>query len=83
MKNFKRSFWHLKTYIYLEWFGRNVTCRKYGLNVIIDLHAAPGSQNGMEHSATRDGSLEWGLTDESIQQTVAVIDFLAARQTPT
>ncbi|XP_027090158.1 probable glucan 1,3-beta-glucosidase A [Coffea arabica] len=53
--------------------------QKYGLKVIIDLHAAPGSQNGMEHSATRDGSLEWGLTDESIQQTVAVIDFLAAR----
>lgn len=54
-------------------------CRKYGLKVIIDLHAAPGSQNGFEHSASRDGSQEWGQTDENIQQTVDVIDFLTAR----
>ncbi|RWV90007.1 hypothetical protein GW17_00047816 [Ensete ventricosum] len=51
---------------------------KYNLRVIIDLHAAPGSQNGYEHSASRDGSIEWGTTD-SIDQTVAVIEFLAAR----
>lgn len=51
-------------------------CRKYGLKVIIDLHAAPGSQNGYEH---RDDSQEWGQTDENIQQTVDVIDFLSAR----
>ncbi|KAK6938177.1 Glycoside hydrolase, family 5 [Dillenia turbinata] len=52
---------------------------KYKVLVIIDLHAAPGSQNGWEHSATRDGSQEWGKTDANIAQTVAVIDFLAAR----
>lgn len=57
------------------WIGR-----KYGgLKVIIDLHAAPGSQNGWEHSASRDGSQEWGKTDENIKQTVAVIEFLASR----
>ncbi|THU45223.1 hypothetical protein C4D60_Mb02t15590 [Musa balbisiana] len=50
---------------------------KYNLKVIIDLHAAPGSQNGYEHSASRDGSIEWGTTD-SIDRTVAVIEFLAA-----
>ncbi|KAK4758326.1 hypothetical protein SAY87_019627 [Trapa incisa] len=53
--------------------------QKYGLKVIINLHAAPGSQNGFEHSASRDGSLEWGSTNSNIQQTVAVIEFLAAR----
>lgn len=53
--------------------------RKYGLKVIIDLHAAPGSQNGWEHSASRDGSQEWGNSQDYIQQTVAVIDFLTAR----
>ncbi|XWS23861.1 hypothetical protein CRYUN_Cryun28dG0051600 [Craigia yunnanensis] len=53
--------------------------RKYGLKVIIDLHAAPGSQNGWEHSSSRDSSQEWGKTDENIQQTVAVIEFLTAR----
>ncbi|XP_009601573.1 probable glucan 1,3-beta-glucosidase A isoform X2 [Nicotiana tomentosiformis] len=53
--------------------------KKYGLKVIIDLHAAPGSQNPWEHSANRDGTIEWGKTDDTIQQTVAVIDFLTAR----
>ncbi|XP_042029926.1 probable glucan 1,3-beta-glucosidase A [Salvia splendens] len=52
---------------------------KYGMKVIIDLHAAPGSQNGWEHSASRDRSQEWGQTDENSQQTVDVIDFLTAR----
>uniref|UniRef100_A0A803NE05 Mannan endo-1,4-beta-mannosidase n=1 Tax=Chenopodium quinoa TaxID=63459 RepID=A0A803NE05_CHEQI len=53
--------------------------QKYGIQVIVDLHAAPGSQNGNEHSGTRDGSLEWGKTDATVQQSVAVIDFLASR----
>ncbi|KAG1334546.1 putative glucan 1,3-beta-glucosidase A [Cocos nucifera] len=52
---------------------------KYNVKVIVDLHAAPGSQNGNEHSGTRDGSQEWGKTDANIDQTVAVIDFLTAR----
>ncbi|KAI7990970.1 Glucan 1,3-beta-glucosidase [Camellia lanceoleosa] len=52
---------------------------KYGINVIIDLHAAPGSQNGEEHSSSRDGSQEWGLSDQNIQKTVNVIDFLTSR----
>lgn len=47
------------------------------IKVIVDLHAAPGSQNGNEHSGTRDGSLEWG--DSYIDQTVKVIDFFATR----
>ncbi|KAI6699616.1 hypothetical protein NL676_013940 [Syzygium grande] len=50
---------------------------KHGMKVIVDLHAAPGSQNGAEHSASRDGYLEWG--DSYIQDTVKVIEFLAAR----
>ncbi|XP_010269195.1 PREDICTED: glucan 1,3-beta-glucosidase A-like [Nelumbo nucifera] len=53
--------------------------KKYGIKVIIDLHAAPGSQNGWEHSASRDGFQDWGTTDDNIQQTVEVIDFLTAR----
>ncbi|RLN35778.1 putative glucan 1,3-beta-glucosidase A [Panicum miliaceum] len=52
---------------------------RYNLGVIVDLHAAPGAQNPYEHSATRDGSQEWGTTDENIAQTVQVIDFLASR----
>lgn len=47
------------------------------MKVIVDLHAAPGSQNGNDHSGTRDGYQEWG--DSYIDETVSVIDFLAAR----
>ncbi|KAH6786709.1 hypothetical protein C2S52_006261 [Perilla frutescens var. hirtella] len=53
--------------------------KKYGIKVILDLHAVPGSQNGWEHSGTRDGFQEWGHTYDTIQQTVDVIDFLTAR----
>ncbi|CAI9109560.1 OLC1v1009404C1 [Oldenlandia corymbosa var. corymbosa] len=50
----------------------------YSIKCIIDLHAAPGSQNGMEHSASRDGTTGWTST-ENISQTLIVIDFLASR----
>lgn len=50
----------------------------YNIKCIIDLHAAPGSQNGMEHSASRDGTTDWPASD-NISQTLHVIDFLASR----
>ncbi|PPD95738.1 hypothetical protein GOBAR_DD07217 [Gossypium barbadense] len=50
---------------------------KYGMKVVVDLHAAKASQNRFEHSGARDGFLEWG--DSNIDETVAVIEFLAAR----
>ncbi|XP_010272968.1 PREDICTED: probable glucan 1,3-beta-glucosidase A [Nelumbo nucifera] len=51
----------------------------YNIRCIIDLHAAPGSQNGMEHSASRDGSTNWPTSPEYISQSLDVIDFLASR----
>ncbi|CAN6567882.1 unnamed protein product [Malus baccata var. baccata] len=45
---------------------------------IIDVRAGPGSQNGMEHSASRDGSTDWP-NPYYISQTPQVIDFLASR----
>ncbi|XP_027076107.1 probable glucan 1,3-beta-glucosidase A isoform X3 [Coffea arabica] len=50
----------------------------YSIKCIIDLHAAPGSQNGMEHSASRDGTTGWPSPD-FILQTLDVIEFLASR----
>ncbi|KAF4371975.1 hypothetical protein F8388_000142 [Cannabis sativa] len=52
--------------------------QSYDIRCIIDLHAAPGSQNGMEHSSSRDGSTNWP-TPDYISQTMHVIDFLASR----
>ncbi|XP_034690767.1 probable glucan 1,3-beta-glucosidase A isoform X2 [Vitis riparia] len=51
----------------------------YNIRCIIDLHAAPGSQNGMEHSASRDGSSGWPTSASYISQTLDVIEFLASR----
>ncbi|RHN65397.1 putative glucan 1,3-beta-glucosidase [Medicago truncatula] len=50
---------------------------RHGMKVIVDLHAIEGSQNGFEHSGTRDGYTEWD--DSYIPQTVSVIEFLAKR----
>ncbi|KAK4256662.1 hypothetical protein QN277_006357 [Acacia crassicarpa] len=50
----------------------------YDIKCIIDLHAAPGSQNGMEHSASRDGFTGWPVPDY-IAETLHVIDFLVSR----
>ncbi|KAI3952437.1 hypothetical protein MKX01_005304, partial [Papaver californicum] len=49
-----------------------------GIKCIIDLHAAPGSQNGMDHSSSRDGSIDWLISD-NIQQSLDAIEFLASR----
>ncbi|XP_070001772.1 probable glucan 1,3-beta-glucosidase A isoform X2 [Nicotiana sylvestris] len=51
----------------------------YGIKCIIDLHAGPGSQNGMEHSASRDGTVNWPTSPEFISQTLDAIEFLASR----
>ncbi|GMI67924.1 hypothetical protein HRI_000461700 [Hibiscus trionum] len=51
----------------------------YSIKCIIDLHAAPGSQNGMEHSASQDGTTGWHTSSDYISRTLHVIDFLASR----
>ncbi|PIA52002.1 hypothetical protein AQUCO_01000111v1 [Aquilegia coerulea] len=51
----------------------------YNINCIVDLHAVPGSQNGKEHSASRDGSLHWPTSPDCISQSLDAIDFLASR----
>ncbi|KAJ1392048.1 Glycoside hydrolase, family 5 [Sesbania bispinosa] len=53
--------------------------QKYGLKIIIDLHAAPGSQMAFSTALQEMVLKNGGKTDENIQQTVRVIDFLTAR----
>ncbi|CAN6477679.1 unnamed protein product [Victoria cruziana] len=52
---------------------------KYGLKVILDLHAPPYSQNGWEHSGSRDGTIEFGSTQATVDKTVGIIEFFSAR----
>ncbi|XAR73448.1 Glucan 1,3-beta-glucosidase [Bertholletia excelsa] len=51
----------------------------YNIKCIIDLHAVPGSQNGMEHSASRDGSTDWPTSSDYISKSLDVIEFLVSR----
>ena len=49
-----------------------------GLKVLLDLHGAPGSQNGWDHSGN-SGTLGWHTSPQNIQQTLRVLEALAKR----
>ena len=50
---------------------------KYGLQVLLDLHAAPGSQNGWDHSG-RSGALEWPRPD-NVRASLRSLEIMAER----
>jgi aryl-phospho-beta-D-glucosidase BglC (GH1 family) len=52
--------------------------RDYGLTVIIDLHGAPGSQNGYDNSGQGMGYPSWQSNPSNVVRTLQVIDTLAA-----
>lgn len=52
--------------------------RKYGIWVILDLHAAPGSQNGDWHSDST-GEVELWKNPSNIERTIKLWTFLANR----
>ncbi|KAI3980213.1 hypothetical protein MKX01_033354 [Papaver californicum] len=51
---------------------------EFGIKCKIDLLAAPGSQNGIGHSSTRDGSIDWMISD-NIQQSLDAVEFPASK----
>ncbi len=51
---------------------------RHGLGVVLDLHAAPGSQNGWDHSG-RAGELGWHKSPAHIARSLDAIEALAAR----
>ncbi len=51
---------------------------KYGLKVLIDIHGAPGSQNGYDHSG-KTGEIEWDKDPKNIDLTVYIIEKIAKR----
>ena len=56
----------------LEW------AEAYGLGVILDLHAAPGCQNGLDNGGIRD-VCEWHTREEYMTHSVDVLGRLAQR----
>lgn len=60
----------------LDWAMK--MAEKYGLRVLIDLHAAKGSQNGEAHSGRR-GAYTWSQRQEYQQQTIETLRRIALR----
>jgi glucan 1,3-beta-glucosidase len=49
-----------------------------GLKVLLDLHGAPGSQNGWDHSG-KSGPIEWDKDPKNIRETLRVLETFAER----
>ncbi len=61
---------------YLDWAMD--MANKYNIQVIIDLHGLPGSQNGRDHSG-QVGRAEWFSRKEYQQQTITTLVSIARR----
>ena len=68
-------------FAYLDWFMEEAA--KNELYVVLDLHGAPGSQNGFEHSGTEDRVAELWTSEENINATVALWEFVSKHYTET
>ncbi len=60
---------------YIDWFISMAA--KYELHVVLDLHGAPGSQNGYEHSGTSNETAGLWTSEENIAATVEIWDFIS------
>jgi hypothetical protein len=60
---------------YIDWCM--TTAAKYNISVLIDLHGAPGSQNGNDHSGCIQ-NVEW-LEGKNIKYTVKAVEAIAER----
>ncbi|MGA2870683.1 MAG: glycoside hydrolase family 5 protein [Verrucomicrobiota bacterium] len=48
-------------------------CSQNGLKLLLDLHGAPGSQNGWDHSG-RSGPIDWPKDPHNIQETLRILE---------
>ncbi|KAL4939845.1 hypothetical protein BDV06DRAFT_29186 [Aspergillus oleicola] len=65
----------------LEYLDQAVSwARAHGLKVIVDLHGAPGSQNGFDNSGRR-GPIGW-QQGNTVEQTLEAFEALAERYLP-
>ncbi|KAI0077909.1 glycoside hydrolase family 5 protein [Panus rudis PR-1116 ss-1] len=53
--------------------------KAHGLHTIVDLHGAPGSQNGFDNSGQRTGNPTWGQDPNSVPRTLDIIKFIAEK----
>ncbi|CAK5269394.1 unnamed protein product [Mycena citricolor] len=50
--------------------------KKHGIRVILDLHGAPGSQNGFDNSGQRTSNSQWAITPANITRTVDTLTYI-------
>ena len=50
--------------------------KQHALHVILDLHGAPGSQNGYDNSGQRTTSPVWGSVQQNVPRTLDIIRFI-------
>ena len=68
-----------EAFAYLDWFVSNAA--KQELYVVLDLHGAPGSQSGYEHSGdTSQGAQLW-RNEDYMNATVALWDYISQHYT--
>ena len=70
-----------EAFSYLDWFIG--MAGKYELYIILDLHGAPGSQNGYEHSGTTSETAGLWTNAAYVDATVDIWDFIADHYTNT
>ena len=70
-----------EAFAYLDWFVSNAAAQD--LYVILDLHGAPGSQNGYEHSGTADQTAKLWDSRDYRAATVRLWEAVARHYTVT
>ncbi|KDN38614.1 hypothetical protein RSAG8_09401, partial [Rhizoctonia solani AG-8 WAC10335] len=55
---------------------------KHNIGVLIDLHGAPGSQNGQSHAGTSDGKIQLFDNDDNVKKTIEVLSYLTQQLVP-
>ncbi len=70
-----------EAFAYLDWFIENAA--KHDLYVVLDLHGAPGSQNGYEHSGAAQRVAGLWEDPENCAATVALWQYVSHHYTVT
>jgi len=52
--------------------------QRNGLKLLLDLHGAPGSQNGWDHSG-RSGAVNWPKDPKNIEETLRILETFAQK----
>lgn len=70
-----------EAFAYLDWFVENAA--KNGLYIVLDLHGAPGSQSGYEHSGSAERVAGLWESEENVAATVELWQFISNHYTNT